>query len=952
MPAETRKSNKDASFKVYYSKKIPQQKYFPHRRKIVRHKEDVASAPLRDPRQMTFLPEMMRAPRNSTQNTPRNTPRRISEGVVGDSEEDEEEEEEDMSSLEPEGEVGSGSGSPEKRKRSIEKGGRKEKRDSDVVKQEEGEEDEDPVLPAPKRRRAAANKPRRAPARPKSTATTQNSSAAPEDSEHEELEPSKPRLRRQSTMTQFVEERRPGSEDEEPVFKPVKRSSTTRGKSKGSKGRDKKQRTLTQMVPRAAPVEDSEEETEEDVVDDGAYDNALAEHLTRSGVFESFDGTGDGRGEDATENSAVRGGARPWAEAEAEAIPRAEAAPGTESEAGREAIAPEPASLESVLQINMADIDEDTEDDYFPTQHIEAPTLTSRRTSRRISKNVNAELASTAEGKSTPKRAKKSRFGQLATPERRKIHEIPSSQSPPQSPLSAFASPATARSPLKPRSGNVQDTPSKRKQVTFQDRVAEVEPRSAPRRKFGSMVQDSEDEDENEEELETQETEENQEEEFDIGAETQAIIDGIEQSAPGRDIGAETQALLGQIDQACANAEEDVGGGHRDSSEELGAQEPQARNYEESQELGIQWNGDDTEDVATSTEHGASYRSEQTGIKREVEETEESTPTLPVASVEHHELSGATGSVDVQRTLVDSTEILVPTKVKSEPNTHPPLSPIPIDDAIESADEAPQTPQHALSNSIQHSLSNPTQPPHSNPTQHPPSHITVDLDGHPLATQSQRPDTQNSTHSHSSKAEQQLHSESWLPYTQLANLRNQGPPSASMAVVQDTSNYQATPFPNPAICALAPPAWSAHGSDASQATTCVMDDVDVDGEIGRSPFATPRKPRSGSRVGSAHTTPHGRTGTANKPNSNRTPRRPHIQIPSSPLFVSPVRPDSLVIPSSFPSPGRVSMRDWSSPVLGSSPALRTQGEFGLGSVEDFSIPGLPPTGEWEDDDDE
>lgn len=60
------------------------------------------------------------------------------------------------------------------------------------------------------------------------------------------------------------------------------------------------------------------------------------------------------------------------------------------------------------------------------------------------------------------------------------------------------------------------------------------------------------------------------------------------------------------------------------------------------------------------------------------------------------------------------------------------------------------------------------------------------------------------------------------------------------------------------------------------------------------------------------------------------------------------KPPPLFIPSSFPSPARVTMEGWSSPLLG-----RTGGEsqWGQGSLEDFSIP-APPPGEWVDDDED
>ena len=59
------------------------------------------------------------------------------------------------------------------------------------------------------------------------------------------------------------------------------------------------------------------------------------------------------------------------------------------------------------------------------------------------------------------------------------------------------------------------------------------------------------------------------------------------------------------------------------------------------------------------------------------------------------------------------------------------------------------------------------------------------------------------------------------------------------------------------------------------------------------------------------------------------------------------RPAPLVIPSSFPSSAGVGMEGWSSPV-----ERRDGGEsqWGVGSLEDFSIPAGPPgSSQWVDD---
>jgi hypothetical protein len=61
MTPRTRSTNKDANYKVYYSKKVPQQIHFPHRRKIVRRPLPKDAS---DKKQMRFLPDKMRVRRD------------------------------------------------------------------------------------------------------------------------------------------------------------------------------------------------------------------------------------------------------------------------------------------------------------------------------------------------------------------------------------------------------------------------------------------------------------------------------------------------------------------------------------------------------------------------------------------------------------------------------------------------------------------------------------------------------------------------------------------------------------------------------------------------------------------------------------------------------------------------------------------------------------------------
>ena len=59
MTPRTRTSNQSANFKVYYSKKVPQQVYFPHKKKTV-HRPHSTEQDGVDKRQVRFLPKMMR----------------------------------------------------------------------------------------------------------------------------------------------------------------------------------------------------------------------------------------------------------------------------------------------------------------------------------------------------------------------------------------------------------------------------------------------------------------------------------------------------------------------------------------------------------------------------------------------------------------------------------------------------------------------------------------------------------------------------------------------------------------------------------------------------------------------------------------------------------------------------------------------------------------------------
>jgi hypothetical protein len=62
MTPRTRNSNNDANFKVYYSKKVPQQAHFPHKRKTVRRPSELVIDGA-EKRQIKFLPGKLRVRR-------------------------------------------------------------------------------------------------------------------------------------------------------------------------------------------------------------------------------------------------------------------------------------------------------------------------------------------------------------------------------------------------------------------------------------------------------------------------------------------------------------------------------------------------------------------------------------------------------------------------------------------------------------------------------------------------------------------------------------------------------------------------------------------------------------------------------------------------------------------------------------------------------------------------
>lgn len=860
MTPRTRSSNKDANFKVYYSEKVPQQIRFPHRRKVVR-RPSAAAKYGEDKKQMRFLPEKMRVRRDA---------------VDSEEEDDEDEDEEN----EEDGGVAIGSEDGEEENTSGDKTvtGRDRKRQRETIKFESGDDDEEPVRPTPKRRRTAAG-PRSK--RRSRQVEPESGNEADATSSHTRQEVDRSRtLRRQSTMTQLVEGRRPMSDTEEPAFKPVKRGPRLSWGGQSRKAKDKKQRTLTQMVPGMKPLEivsdeDMEEglsDKEAEEKDSQAYGEAIAARLAQEGLIQEKSDEIEGEHSEGMNNA------------------------GDDSAPADSLIAP------SVVVHSIEDNTDEDEQSYQPTQFIEAPSTRTRRSPRRTFAVKPQAPQPTKPLPTETRKTAKSKFGLLSTPEKRRIREIPSSQSPPESPLSTQVSPSKAhRSPLQERSGNttqVVDTPSKRKQVTFQ--IPTKVPIPPPTlRKFRSVIQDSEDE---EDDLIEEDKDRSG---HHVGAHTQALVQNLHNTAHGRDIGTETQAVLDQIDHACADANEDADRRSRDSSEELGVSIFD-REYESSPELG------DLLQPRNAHQMEDSYRTAHVGVKQEPAHGDDmSDPVVPELSLEqevHSPYRTAHAGVKQEQShsdaLLGDTHVpldseLVSTSTELPSTTQVPSSPPIIQQPVE--DTCPSTPLVIMDSSDEEDEPGPTPPPKSTHTITQASSHTLqqsaDLNGESVQvprSPTAQPDTQ---HSHSSKAEQQLQNE-WFSYSQYVEARPTH--TSSMNVAHDKFSYDATFKP-----AAAP-------HYMSQATT--VDEV------------TPRKNRTQHTI-STHTTPR--------------------KIASSQPFSSPSKPPPLFIPSSFPSPAKARMDEWSSPVYG-----RTQDTgYNGGSLEDFSIPLPPPLMVEEDDDD-
>jgi len=876
MTPKTRSSNQDADYKVYYSKKVPQQVRFPHKRKTVRRR----STPVHDgKRQMVFLPDKMRR-----QGTP----------VVADSDEDSDTDlEED---LEEGGVPIKAEVDEEEEKQPVRQTKRKgKKRTSDGVQQEDNAEDE-PVQPTSKRRRTAAT--------PKDPRRSRRVEAESDDNDATATKTNRERtLRRQSTMTQLVDGRKPLPDDEEPSFKPVKQSSRLSwgGRGKSEAKSDRKQRTLTQMIPGMRPQEIMSDEDLDEILSDveaeerasQTYGDAVAQRLAQQGFYRV---EGNGGSED---NGANEAGNNIERNPEDEHIKK-------------EPTANSQDTPELVVQSVEDEMDEDCEDSYKPTQFIEAPVTRTTRATRRGNR---PRVADTEEAFYAPQghaRTRKARFSLLSTPEKRRIREIPSSQSPADSPLSTQVSPKKLhRSPLKQRSDNpilAPETPSKRKQVTF--KMPSKTPIPPPiLRKFESTIQDSEDEDDGviEEDLPT------------IGrgggGDAQASF-GRREVATGKAVGADTQAVLDRIDQACADANEEEGMEHPASSQESGDLPELRGDQEPSPELGDpqkQSSGRSSSTVAESVAVKQEPGYDEDDYEDDEDDDARILPTVPsnLPNEERPIKSEANTSSEGELPLPEEQLRSTPPVIEDLNQETYPSTPMVINDVSSEEEEAPPP--------------DPT-PPRSSKAHVPPSnstsiHQSADLNSESIQVPRSPSPDHETQQSHSSKAEQQLHNE-WFSYSQYINARP--PESSSMRAAPDAFSYNDTPrLPQP----TAPQSNNQpSGYHPSQATT--VDEITQ---------RTPRRKRTTQHFSSTHTTPH--------------------RIASSQPNISPGKPPPLFIPSSFPSPGKgvAEGEGWSSPMFGMTHATGAAGGWRSSqwaSLEDFSIPPPPPPGMDGDGDDE
>ncbi len=834
MTPRTRSSDAIPSPKVYRSKKVPQQACFPHKRKTVRRRS--TPVPNEDERQqLVFLPEKMKL---------------IHAHTIGDSDE-----EGDGMELEEENTIAT----PKERADSQSK-----KRSRVVIEEDTETEKESTGRNAKRQRKCAAPRQKRRSKR----AETLTENVDDADSTDTKEQKSRKR-RRQSTMTQLVEGRLPMSDTEEPDFKPVKRSPrlSLGGKGKGKKAeKDKQQRTLTQMVPGMRSFEVSSDDDMEEALGDlevqeensQEYDDAIAQRLARQGLHRVESHTMD------RTNS------------------------GDRLEDGVQSVKQEAMHENAIPSVEDTENEDEEEESYRPTQYIDAPATRSNRTLRR--RNGLSEIKSEPSKPPTVKspRPSRSRFSLLQTPEKRRIFEIPSSQSPAESPFSAQVSPQKMdRPPLNECSGNpiqAPETPSGRKKVTFQEGASKLKVPPTLKR-FQSTIQDSEDEEEDF--LDDDASLKGQQD----SVHTRTQTPSKEKFLHGIAVGADTQAMLEQIDQVCANAEEDAVWLNREFSEEVSGSTTDNKNTVETDEK--QQNIDDFEEHEGLGD--CSNSSPLPKVKREPSYNDNMAEFLVHEKATFLEVQQGEETPNLSHETPQFEPSAVPPSTPPLPSeTYPqetfPSTPMVIQDDSEDEGDDPveTTPPTAGKTAIEQA---------SGLLQH-----STDLDGDLVQVPASPTWQKETQQSHSSKAEQQLQAE-WFSYSQY--LDNCPPQESSMNVGHDTFSYNAR---RKNTCPSAPNTLPSNPHHLqSQATT--VDEV------------TPKKNRT-HNIFSVTETPH--------------------QVVSSPTYsISPIKPPPLFIPSSFPSPGEAGMEGWSSPALG-----KTQDGFGyLGSLEDMSIPPPPPAEE-------
>lgn len=895
MPRATRTSAKKPKSRVYESKTVPKQQYFPHRRKTVRRPD--GGHDVSEKKQITLTPGKVR--RTDT---------------IGDSDEDEDnlEIEEDWA----DSDVVSSRGSrhAEGVKSESVAINKKKKRTSDAM-QPDTDEDDDPAPRTAKRtRNSTAPKPSRSTSCDSGSA---RNDSADSSSEREMVKATKRRqVRRQSTMTQILDGRLPDFDTPEPQYKPLRKGSRRSGSGKMSK--DKKQQTLTQMVPGLGSFEilsddDIGEENEGEATEErNDRSHSSAGSTTMSKPNSPKTPTRETSRQQARHISPSHNNANPH---------------DIEQPEGDEGL--------PAMHIE----DDDTEDEYQPTQFIEAPVLKRTRATRGTTK---AQLPTPSPAQQhSAQRSARLRFGLLSTPEKRRIREIPSSQSPSESLLSTQNTPQkSGRSPLKRRSGNVlecAETPSKRKQVAFQLADQEDIPAPPTLRRFASTIQDSEDEDEeiieSDEEYEARNTTSNK-------THTDPRKKGV--SATGLAIGAETQAVLHSIDQACAATDNVDERTVRESSDDF--EEPSVR-FNSSNELGNSRKRSPEEQAAERIPGRINDKTSHSRLKHDLSKTASpTTPPPPSRQTRSKGLHEDDATTVLRQSPSDKQSGSLPPDNRREFQDTYPSSPLIFigDSSDEEQEELSLTPS-VITNT--HTRQTSPSPLPKTPQAAKSPRIIVPVSPSPLRPRTkpgeleEEEEEENEEESqlstlHSAAAEQQLHSE----YATYSQFRPPGPPASSMQVAHDTRfSYQDTPRP---------PTWtkstqqqhspsthySHHNnnnihSDISQATTIDEPTQDLPPVIVHS---TPEKAVKTKRsIKQEQPEPEPEP----EPELELEPAAAAVVVESS----SPPQPPPLVIPSSFPTPSKHTQYRALFPSSPLAPEIETQ-YYNPGADEDNKSP--------------